>query len=287
MVVSGKGGVGKTVVSAALGRALARRGKKVLLVEVDPRESLHQLFGIPPSGGEVVAAGDGLWVQNLKPRAVLDRIVAAELRIGPLVKRVLESPLYAELSAAMPGLKELAVVHHCQVSSGAGRASRKARAEFDLVVLDAPATGHGVTLLTAPRVTARAIGSGPVAAIAGELAGFVESAEETAIATVCRAEEMPVEETFELKATLEERLGRGPDLLVVNALYPPFPADRSLPEPGDPLRLWAERWAINEEQCARLRRDWPGPRVELPLLAQDRGPALVAELARRLEAEAG
>jgi anion-transporting ArsA/GET3 family ATPase len=68
VVVTGKGGVGKTVVSTAIGKVLAARGRRTLVVEVDPRENVHQMLGVPPSGGEIVAAGSGLWVQNLKPQ---------------------------------------------------------------------------------------------------------------------------------------------------------------------------------------------------------------------------
>ena len=72
LIVTGKGGVGKTAVAGALGRVLARPRRKVLVVEVDPRENLHQMLGVRPSGGDLVAAGADLWVQNLRPRQVVD-----------------------------------------------------------------------------------------------------------------------------------------------------------------------------------------------------------------------
>ncbi len=278
VVVTGKGGVGKTAVSAALGLLLAELGRRVLVIEVDPRESLHQLLGTPPSGGQVVATrSPGLSVQNLKPRQVLDRIIEQQVRIAMVARRILESPVYQQLAAGMPGLRELAVVHHAweQVREGRDRS-------FDLVILDAPATGHGVTLLAAPRLTAEAIGGGPVARLARELAGLVADPEQCGIVAVTLAEEMPVEEVLELRQDLARRLDREPELLVVNSLYPPFPPGRLPREPGPSLLLWQQRRAINERELGRLAGAWAGPLWRLPLVPADRGPALVAALAAAL-----
>src|SRR5215217_4036800 len=112
LVVTGKGGVGKTAVSATLGRAFAEAGRRVLVVEVDPRENLHQMLGLPPSGGAIVPAGPRLWVQNLKPGQVLDEVVREQVKIEMLVRRVLDSRVYQHLAAGAPGLKELAILGH-------------------------------------------------------------------------------------------------------------------------------------------------------------------------------
>ncbi|HEX4955323.1 MAG TPA: ArsA-related P-loop ATPase [Thermoanaerobaculia bacterium] len=276
LVVTGKGGVGKTALAAALGLLLAERGRRVLVIEVDPRESLHQLLGTPPSGGEILTAGLRLSVQNLKPRQVLDGIIEEQVRIRMVARRILESPVYHQLAAGMPGLKELAVIHHAWELVREGRHRR-----FDLVVLDAPATGHGVTLLAAPRVTAEAIGSGPVARLARELAGLVADPEQCGLVAVTLAEEMPVEEVLELRQDLLRRLDREPELLLVNALYPPFPPGPP-PSASSSLRLWQQRRAINEREVERLAGAWAGPLWRLPLVPADRGPALVDALAEAL-----
>jgi hypothetical protein len=99
---------------------------------------------------------------------------------------------------------------------------------------------------------------------------------------------MPVQEALELIEALEARSARGPELVLVNGLYPE-------PEPGEPARaaadsvleLWLERRRVNERELERLRTAWSGPRVALPLLALERGPALVAALEERLEAGLG
>ena len=94
MVVTGKGGVGKTTVAAALGTALAGAGRRTLVLEVDPRENAHRMLGVPPSGGEIVKVRPRLLLQNLRPRAVLDQLVSEQVRIGPVVRRILSSEVY-------------------------------------------------------------------------------------------------------------------------------------------------------------------------------------------------
>ena len=276
LVVTGKGGVGKTAVAAALGRLLARR-RRVLVLEVDPRENLHHMLGRPPSGGEVGEAGDGLWLQNLKPREVVDRLVEERLRLPALSRRVLASPVYQQFAEGAPGLKEVAVLGHAlRLVRGAERGPWGDH--FDLVVLDAPATGHGVSLLTAPRLLSEVIAHGPVGDMGAELAELVADRGRCAVVVVTSPEEMPVHEALELAASLEERVGRRPDLLVVNGVYPPFPDP---PPEGEPeaVGLWRDRRLYQEAEMARLEVAWEGPRAHLPRLPVDQGPGLVARLA--------
>ncbi|HXO20371.1 MAG TPA: ArsA family ATPase [Thermoanaerobaculia bacterium] len=285
LMVTGKGGVGKTAVSAVLGLALSRAGRRVLVVEVDPRENLHQMLGVPPSGGAVVPAGPRLWVQNLKPAEVLDEVVREQVRIELIVRRVLASDVYKHFAAAAPGLKELAILGHALRLL---RGRERGAPALDLVILDAPATGHGVSLLAAPQLVSEVIRSGPFGRLAGELAAWLADPGRCGIAVVTQAEEMPVEEALELRAALRERLDRSPELLVINGLYPPFPAvaDAAMLPPADDAltSLWRRRRALNDRELARLRARWEGPAIELPQLPIDRGPALVAALADRLEA---
>jgi Anion-transporting ATPase len=284
VVVTGKGGVGKSAVAAALGRALADSGRRVLVLEVDPRETAHEMFAVPPSGGRILEVASRLYVQNVRATQVLDELVAERLRIAALARRVLDSPIYRQFAESGPGLKELAVLGHAlRVVSGKAREAPA----VDVVVLDAPATGHGLALLAAPLLVAEVIERGPFGRLTREVAALVEDRDRTAVVAVTLAEEMPVSEVLELEAGLEERLGRGADLLVVNALYPPLPPGRAA-EPGDPLfGLWRRRRALNEAELARVAAAWNGPRVELPLLPLERGPRLVAELAYHLRGAPG
>jgi len=280
IVVTGKGGVGKTTITAALGKLLAAAGRKVLLMETDPRESLHRLLDVPPSGGEIVQAGRGIWLQNLQPRRVLDDLVVERLKIGLLTRRVLGSPVYQHFAEGAPGLKEAAVLGRAlRLVEGHGpRGLRR----VDTVILDAPATGHGVTLLQAPALVAGVIDSGPVHHMARDISSFLADPGRTGIVITTLAEEMPTNETLELVELLDRKLHRRPEAIVVNGLYPPLEADGATATGSAALDLWRRRRTLNDEQLTRLREGWAGPLGELPLLPVDPGPALAGALSRHL-----
>jgi anion-transporting ArsA/GET3 family ATPase len=278
VVVTGKGGVGKTVISATLGRSLAAAGRRTLVVEVDPRENVHQMLGVPPSGGAIVQAESRLWVQNLKPRQVLDEVVRERLKLELLARRVLDSPVYEHFAAGAPGLKELATLGHAlRLLRGLGA---QGTPDLDTIVLDAPATGHGVSLLAAPRLVSEVITSGPFSVMASELAALIADAGKCGIVVVTQAEEMPVEEALELRQALREKVQLDPELLVVNGLYPPAPHRVAGESDNELVSLWRRRRELNDRELARLKAGWQGPRIELPQLPIDRGPALLSALSR-------
>lgn len=306
LVVTGKGGVGKSTVTALLGRLLAqggpprgrgrgaRRGaapegeRRVLVIEVDPRENLHRLLDAPPSGGQIVDVGGGLFLQHLKPRAVVDRVIEERIRIGALTRKVFSSPVYQHFVDGAPGLEELAILEHARRLLDEGR--------FQTVILDAPATGHGVSMLRAPLVVSDVVQGGPFGRIAERIGTLVADPSRCGVVVVAAAEEMPVQEALELAQTLREELRREPDLLVVNGLYPSLPEERGGSgaaadlegTPPELVELWRKRRQMNVRELERLRREWgpPGPTggeplgVELPLLPIGPGPELVRALTR-------
>lgn len=276
IVVTGKGGVGKTTIAAALGRRLAASGRRTLLLEVDPRESLHQLLGTEPSGGAVVKAGDRLASQNLQARAVVDGLVREKLPIAALASKVLASSVFQHFAEGAPGLKEMAVLGYA-LRTVEGHYRHKA----DIVVLDAPATGHSASMLAAPLVLSDAIGGGQLGDMAKDLAGFVADSKRCGVVLTALAEEMPVQEALELIALLREKIGRAPELVVANALYPAFPTAAAggraaTGESQAILELWKQRRAVNERELKRLGSAWKGAMAHVPLLPLDRGPDLLA-----------
>lgn len=283
LVVTGKGGVGKSTVSAALGAHLANRGRTVLLIEVDPRESLHHLLDTPPSGGEIMEAASNLYLQHLDPRELLDDLVRERLKVGALVRKVLRSPVHRHFTEGCPGLKETAVFGRA-LRLVEGHGPRRLRRP-DVVILDAPASGHGVAWMAAPRLVAEVISSGPVGHMAAEITAFLENQDRFGAVVVTTAEEMPVQESLELIDAMQTRLHNRPELVVANSLYPPCP--RQKPSDDDATRLWLHRRAVNENELARLRESWDGPIVEVPLEPVDAGPVLVGLVGSHLASSLG
>jgi anion-transporting ArsA/GET3 family ATPase len=278
LVVTGKGGVGKSTVSAALGAHLANRGRKVLLIEVDPRENLHQLLDTPPSGGEIVEAASRLWLQHLDPRALLDDLVKEKLKVGALVRKVLSSPVHLHFTEGAPGLKQTAVFGRA-LRMVEGHGPKQLRRP-DVVILDAPASGHGIAWMAAPQLVSEVISSGPIGNMASLIADFLADTQRFGSIVVTTAEEMPVQEALELLQAMETRLDRQPELVVVNSVYPPAPKPRA--EDDEATRLWIRRRRVNEAELKRLKSGWNGPIAEIPLEPIDAGPVLVGVVGEHL-----
>ena len=158
VVVTGKGGVGKTAVAAALARAAVAANRRVLAVEVG-RGRLGALLGAARGGLEPRPVSPGLAMATVEPEDALGDFVHGVLRIRMLSRRLLESTSFQVLAAAAPGLPEFLVLQKLQAWLDARRLGRTV---YDLIVVDAPASGHSLPLLAAPRTLGALARLGPV-----------------------------------------------------------------------------------------------------------------------------
>jgi anion-transporting ArsA/GET3 family ATPase len=216
--ITGKGGVGKSTVAAALGMAGARRGKRTVVCEVGAQDRLSRLFraeGV--SGGETPLA-DELWATSIDPQAALREWLATQ--VGGTLARVLNSAsAFQYFVAAAPGAKELVTVTKVWELGQTSRWNRSARG-YDLVVVDAPASGHGVSMLRTPKTFADIARVGPIHKQADAVWSWLRDRRRTGYLAFALPEEMPVSETIELDRSLAEQVGRRLDVVVVNGLYP-------------------------------------------------------------------
>src|SRR5271165_930286 len=219
LVVTGKGGVGKTTLAAALGVVAARRGLRTVVVEVGDRSRLADLFGASNGhpGGEV-ALRAGLWGASIDPDRVLLEWVQ-ELG-GRIPGRVLTSSgTFQYFAAAAPGAKELFTMVKLWELTQQRRWKRRAEG-YDLVILDAPATGHALGMLRSPQTFGAIARVGPVATQAERVGDLLADPARSAYVAVALASEMAVTETIELQEDLREQLGRELSRVIVNALLP-------------------------------------------------------------------
>jgi anion-transporting ArsA/GET3 family ATPase len=222
LVVTGKGGVGKSTVAAALGMAATARGLRTIVAEVAARDDVPRAFGDPGGAAGTFVERDlgaGLHHISIDPESALEEYVKDQLPRG-LSDVLASSRLFSYLVAATPGLRELLTVGKVWELAQPDRRTPGAH-PYDLVILDAPATGHGVAVLTAPGTFAGAARVGPVARQGGTIHAMVADPARTAIVAVATAEEMPVNETLALRASLRAELG-AQDLaaVVVNGVLP-------------------------------------------------------------------
>ncbi len=305
LVLSGKGGVGKSVVGAALALAARDRGKRVLLVEVAAPLEAARAFGARPSRGRESELLPGLFTVNLDPRDVMDEYVRHVVRLQFLVRRILESPIYHRFLAAAPGLKELMVLGKVMMLEDA-RVRFAHKPVWDLIVLDAPATGHGLAFLKVPLVASSAVPVGPVGANARRVLALLRDRARTALLVVATPEEMAVVEALQFLRLAEDELSVKPSAFILNACH-----ERrfSEPEEAEVLRLTAAgqdgsiapgvsleaglraaRRQIRRRKMTtfyqkRLRRALDVPLVSLPFLFRERLELEdLRELAGRLEA---
>jgi anion-transporting ArsA/GET3 family ATPase len=219
LVITGKGGVGKTTIAAALGLLAAQSGKRTIVVEVGQESRLPQMFGNDtPRPGVETALGERLSSISIDPdRALLEWLQALGGRVSGRV--LASSGTFQYFAAAAPGAKELVtMVKVWQLTRGGGRGKRSGN--YDLVVLDAPATGHALGLLASPQTFGAIARVGPIVGYTRRLQEMLETPSHSAYLAVALATEMAVTEALELQAGLQRQLGRDLSAVVVNALLP-------------------------------------------------------------------
>ena len=258
VVVTGKGGVGKTTVAAALGLLAARQGRRTVVCEVAQQERLAALFGARDVGHGEVELAPGLFSVSVQPERAMHEWLRHQLKSGALAGLLGHSRLFGYLTAAAPGVSELVTVGKVWDLAQVDR--RTGGSPFDLVVMDAPATGNALALLRAPRTYANIARVGPIARQAASIDAFLRDSSATGVLSVALPEEMPVNETASLERTLTEDVGVAVDRVYMNALYPErFSAEEnerleSLSANGNGAVRAACRAAISERRRAVAQR---------------------------------
>ena len=278
MVVTGKGGVGRTTVAAALGLVAARQGKRTMVAEVAQQERMSRAFRREGVGYSETELADDFWAMSVDPQRALDEYLGQQVG-GALGNLLFHNRIFEYFVAAAPGVRELTTIGKVWELAQLQRRDRRAT-PYDLVILDAPASGNGLAMLRAPRTFGEIARVGPVRRRADMIHDFLRDPKRTGVVSVALAQEMPVNETIEFRDKLDDEMGMGTDAVVVNALLPErFNADeRERIEAvngghGSPEVAAALRAALSEsrrargqrQQLARLKRE-VGDVLTLPYL---------------------
>jgi anion-transporting ArsA/GET3 family ATPase len=298
VLVTGKGGVGKTTVCAAEALSLAAQGKRVLVAMCNAKERLSTMLGSAPVGPTVSEVAPNVWAVNIVPEQALAEYGALVLHSRIAYKALFENRVVKAFLRAVPGMQEWAMLgkawwHTTETRSDGSR-------KYDVVILDAPATGHGIDMLRVPKVILDVVPTGLLRRDAERAWQLFQDEKSTAIVVVTLPEEMPTTETIELAGALSElglRVGR----IVVNCVMPRLFSDaehaalEALPEQGSraptsaaervvyEAKDRAAREHVQAESLQRLMRALPVKPAFLPLLFEDAAnPAALRELAKRV-----
>ena len=297
--MAGKGGVGKTVVTATLARAAARIGLSTLVIEVEGKSGLASMFGQSPldyaeavlsAGGGRAGEGD-VRARTLTPdEALLDYL--QDHGLSRISKRLVSSGALDVVATAAPGIKDILILGKVKQLERAGVA--------DLIVLDAPAAGHAITFLQSASALLDTVRVGPINAQARDVLDMLTDHDRCRVVLVALAEETPVNELIDTAFSLEDRVGVGLGPVVVNGVYDDLPGLFTDPVEAavtaaatlrigeaDGLRaaakFRADRMALQVTQVDRLAEQLPLAQIRLPFLfTTEIGPAELEVLAERL-----
>jgi anion-transporting ArsA/GET3 family ATPase len=292
--VTGKGGVGKTTVALAVALAARRDGRRVVLCELAGQARAASLYGLGAGEqGRERELEDGLWATTIDPVRALEEWAGRQIGSRRLVGLLTHSNAFAAFVNAAPGARELVAIAKAWEL---GRDERwiKGRAGYDLVVVDGPASGHGVGMLRTPRTFAEIARVGPIASQARRVVELLEDTERSAMLAVAVASELSVSETLDLEGRMTNALGRPLDAVVVNGMLPRrfsgedvervTTADGAVaPAVSAAVHRQHGQGSAQRSQLARLRRHVEAPVTTLPLVVSPRLEIDdVRELARRL-----
>jgi anion-transporting ArsA/GET3 family ATPase len=297
VIVAGKGGVGKTTVTAALAVAAVRAGSSVLVVEVEGKSGLPTMFDTPALSYDEADLDPGIRARFLTPDAALVDYLETH-GMKRISKRLISSGALEVVANAVPGMKDILVL-------GKVKSLDESRAA-DLIIVDAPAAGHAISFLLSPRGLLDAVRVGPINKQASDVVALLSDPARCQVMLVTLPEETPVSELIETAYAIEDRAGVALGPVIVNQCFeaPPegmagleevahvtadaeacgrFVSEREANDLAHAIEFRAVRHALQQEQIVRLRDRLPLPQIELPFLfTPDIGRAQVDTLASSL-----
>ena len=300
IIVAGKGGVGKTAVSAALAMASSSVGLRTLIVEVEGKSGLASLFNSAKfSYSEIQLVEPSLGVGEVRARTVLPEDALLDYLKDHGLKRIsgrlVSTGALDVVATAVPGISDILVL---------GKIKQLERSrEFDLIIVDAPAAGHAITFLRSASGLEDAVKVGPINSQAKDVLALLNDPTRCRVLLVTSPEETPVNELIETAYSLEDEVGVSLGPVVVNGVLPELPGLQANPleaaaqagvelQPSEAQNLAdaalfrLQRTALQRAQLDRMAQALPLPQLLLPyVFTSELGPDGLAQLSNGLLAK--
>ena len=293
LFVTGKGGVGKTTVAAAIALRAAREGRRTIVCELAGQTRIPALLGSEAGApGEEVQVADNLWATTIESHLVMEEWIAKILGSKSLTHLLVRSNFFRAFSEAAPGGSELGETVKTWELAAGHRWDRR-RKGYDLVIVDGPASGHAIGMLRTPGTFADIARVGPIASQSRKVRAWLSDPAKTGFLAVALPGELPITETLQLGDRLKESIGRRLEAVVVNGVLPDrFSGDdeaavEAAAGDGDEASVAVAtaraRAGAQAEQIERLRAGTKARVYTLPFLfTSDLGPSELEALADQL-----
>ncbi len=217
--VAGKGGAGKTTITAAAAMAAASHGKNVLVVETHENDALGSLFGQAGFTEKPSRLDSNIWGMRIDPKIVLEEYIQKYVTVPFVAYQILHSRIFEHLAVATPGLKEVMILSEIWRFEQKMNSNTKTR-QYDLIIVDSPATGHGLSLLRVPSTLTSMLQTGPIATQTRWVEDMLKDSTRTCLVLVALPEELPVNEALEFERKVENDLNMCVAATIVNMVYP-------------------------------------------------------------------
>lgn len=219
--VTGKGGVGRSVVALAMAHLAHSKGRRVLYCEINAPQSAARLMGLAPLNGDLRQVAEGLFMVNITPQDAIREYALMTLKFKALYNTVFENRVVKYFLRAVPSLAEFVTLGKIWFHE---QEREDSRPRFDTIIIDAPATGHLISLLRVPRVFEEMVPGGPLKSSALDMRRMLEDPRRTKLDVVTLPEEMPINEALEITRAAERFHFATRGLTVINRVVPDLPA---------------------------------------------------------------
>lgn len=221
--ISGKGGVGKTTLAVKLALEATKQKKNTLLVELNSSDNIAPLFDLDEIGHKETAIAPYLTAINLNPKKCFEEYVLMQIKFKTLYTTFLNNSYVNNFIKAVPGLADMLYLGKIYNIEKQKKATLSDDPLYDLIVVDLPATGHGLSMLEVPKILRSAVKLGPLKTVADQILDLVNNHKKTVLSLVTLAEEMPVKETLEYQQNLLNKTSVSLGPYFINQIFPKVP----------------------------------------------------------------